>query len=278
MPTSKIDQELAVLRSLAARGDYQSDLITRTFDAMRADNKQLEVVIAATTANRTLSGLTSTVLDGVTPTDGQLILVKSQTSAIENGIYKAHAGAWTRLVDDNGDYVLVSGMLVSITQGSTLQDTLWELTTDTFVVGTDNIAFAQFAASLAAATLTPLQQTVADANGLAAEDVIRVSMVAAGPGVADDVVVYTANAPFAFRVIDTYMNVVTAIGGKTVTVRDAAAGGGNAMSDAMSAASTGVVRNTTLTTTRTIALNGSLVVRRSDNGVAGEVFIKIMKV
>lgn len=154
MPASAIERELAVLRSLAARGDQQADLIVRTFDAMRATQKAIAKVLVATTANRTLSGLTNTNLDGVTPAAGDLILVKNQTDAKENGIYVAASGAWTRLVDDNGDYVMAPGLIVQIVKGSTLADTTWVVTSDATVVGTDNIVFAQQVTSVGAGSVT----------------------------------------------------------------------------------------------------------------------------
>lgn len=155
-------QDLAVLRSLAARGDKTAEVVVRIFDSLRGTDKDTVRVRAATTANRTLSGLTNTVLDGVTPVADDLILVKSQTDAKANGIYVAHSGAWTRLKDDQGDDVLTPGMIVYINEGTTLQDTLWSLTSNTTVVGTDDITYAQMLASVAAAgSLTPAQSNSA---------------------------------------------------------------------------------------------------------------------
>jgi hypothetical protein len=54
---------------------------------------------AATTASITLSG--AQTIDGVAVIAGDRVLVKNQTSAAENGIYVAAAGAWVRAGDAN---------------------------------------------------------------------------------------------------------------------------------------------------------------------------------
>lgn len=54
-------------------------------------------VATSTTGNITLSGLIS--VGGVTLNDGDRVLVKDQSTASENGIYVAAAGAWSRAAD-----------------------------------------------------------------------------------------------------------------------------------------------------------------------------------
>ena len=54
-------------------------------------------VRAATTANITLSG--PQTIDGVSVVAGNRVLVKNQSSAAQNGIYVAAAGAWSRATD-----------------------------------------------------------------------------------------------------------------------------------------------------------------------------------
>lgn len=127
------------------------------------------------------------------------------------------------------------------------------------------------------ASVTGAKLAVVDGAGLGAAAVIRKAFVAGGGGAPDDVAIYTTNAPFGFRVLDVFVLIGTAIALSTVTLRDTAGGGGAALSDALDSATTGVKRNAALTATGTIALNGSLVLRRSDNGVAGEVVILIQK-
>lgn len=116
---------------------------------------------------------------------------------------------------------------------------------------------------------------VKDADGLGSCQVIRKAFAAGAGGAPDDVTIYNANAPFLFRVVDVKVLISTNVGGATVTLRDAAAGAGNALSDALDAATTGTKRDAALTATGTVAEGGSLILRRSDSGVAGEIVVLI---
>lgn len=111
-----------------------------------------------------------------------------------------------------------------------------------------------------------------EASNLATPFVIRVAFTALAAGTADDVTIYNATAPFAFRIVDCFALISTAILATTVTLRSASGGGGSALSSALSSAATGTARNND-TATRTVASGGSLFLRRSDRGVAGEIVI-----
>lgn len=98
-------------------------------------------VRVATTANITLSGIQA--VDSVTVADGDRVLVRSQTSGAENGVYLARAGAWERAPDWDGTGDVVTGTLVFVTAGSTLALKLYRVsTTGTIVVGTTSVAFS----------------------------------------------------------------------------------------------------------------------------------------
>ena len=125
------------------------------------------------------------------------------------------------------------------------------------------------------ATLKPINDAVPDAAGLSGLSVIRGTVTAGGGGAARDNSIYTANAPFKFRVLDFFIIVTTNVSGKTVTLRTATAGGGTALSDALSATSAALVRNAAGTVTGTVASGGSLVLRDSDSGIAYEYTILI---
>jgi hypothetical protein len=85
------------------------------------------------------------ILDGVTLSTDDRILIKNQASATENGIYVVQAsGAPIRAADfDEGSNV--SGSIITITEGTVLDDTVWLCTTNIGidVVGTNNLAFLQ---------------------------------------------------------------------------------------------------------------------------------------
>jgi hypothetical protein len=106
--------------------------------------------------------------------------------------------------------------------------------------------------------------------------VIRVPFSAAAAGSADDVTIYNAAAPFSFRITDCHVKISTAIGGSTVTLRSASGGAGSALSSALSSAATGTARNND-SDSRAVATNGSLFLRRSDRGVAGEITINCVR-
>ena len=135
-----------------------------------------------------------------------------------------------------------------------------------------------------AATLTPTQDAVAaalhgtSALGLEGTGLDIIADFTAGtPGSAGDVFI-TDQLPFKFRILSVSLSVTTAIAGKTVTLRDAAAGAGTALSDAMSAATDGIVAWNLTTTRPTLAANSALYLRLSDMGLAGSVHIHLMRV
>lgn len=104
-------------------------------------------VRAATTANITLSG--AQTIDGVSVIAGDRVLVKDQSTGSQNGIYVAAAGAWSRATDSDGNSEVTAGMVVTVTEGTTHADTLWELTTnDPITVGSTSLTFAKFSGNV----------------------------------------------------------------------------------------------------------------------------------
>lgn len=97
---------------------------------------------AATTANITLSG--AQTIDGVSVIAGDRVLVKNQTTASENGIYVAAAGAWSRSLDADAGTELVSAAIF-IEEGTANATKGFVCTTiSPITVGTTSISFAQF--------------------------------------------------------------------------------------------------------------------------------------
>jgi len=74
-------------------------------------------VLCASTGNLVLSS--TQVIDGVTVSTGDRVLVKDQTTATENGIYIVDPSTWSRADDVDGTRDLVLGTLVFVTTGST---------------------------------------------------------------------------------------------------------------------------------------------------------------
>jgi hypothetical protein len=103
-------------------------------------------VRAATTANGTLATAfaNASVIDGVTLATGNRILLKNQTTQSENGIYVvAASGAPTRATDMDAAAEFPNAT-VYVSEGTTLADTSWTVTTNAPVtVGTTAIVWAQ---------------------------------------------------------------------------------------------------------------------------------------
>lgn len=102
-----------------------------------------ESVRAATTGNVTLSGLQT--VDGVALAAGDRVLVKQQSTAAENGIYRAAAGAWARAPDADSNAEVTSGMYVFVEDGTANASAGWVLATrNPIALGTTALSFVQF--------------------------------------------------------------------------------------------------------------------------------------
>jgi hypothetical protein len=116
-----------------------------------------------------------------------------------------------------------------------------------------------------------------DSMGVSDLLVLRKAFTAGTTGSADDVAVALA-VPFGFRIVDVKLVVLTVKAAATVTLRTATAGGGSALSEALSVATAGYVRlGTASTATTTVAAGGNVYLRRSDRACAGELLIELIK-
>ncbi len=105
-------------------------------------------VRVATTAAITLSGLQT--IDGVTVVAGDRVLVKNQTDATDNGIWKASSGTWTRAADFNGARDVVQGTMVKVTAGTVNAGYTYAVTTVDPEIGVTDIEWADNVASAVA--------------------------------------------------------------------------------------------------------------------------------
>jgi len=95
---------------------------------------------AATTAAITLSG--EQTIDGVAIVSGDRVLVKNQSSGVDNGIYLASTGAWSRALDFNGARDARNGTLVYVTNGTANGGDVFAMSaTDPVTVGTTSLVF-----------------------------------------------------------------------------------------------------------------------------------------
>lgn len=123
-----------------------SDAATKNYvDAFSAGLDVKESVRCATTADITLSGLQT--IDGVNVASGDRVLVKSQTDPIENGIYIAASGAWTRSTDTDGTPAneVSGGTFTFVEEGNSFADAGFVVqNVGNVEVGTDNMNWVQF--------------------------------------------------------------------------------------------------------------------------------------
>lgn len=126
-----------------------SDVATKNYvDSVAQGLDIKDSVIVATTVPGVLASdfENGDIIDDVTLTTGDRILIKDQASGVENGIYIVQAsGSPTR----SADFALgssQSGSFTFVKQGTVNQDSGWVLTNDppNNVVGTDALIFSQF--------------------------------------------------------------------------------------------------------------------------------------
>lgn len=104
-------------------------------------------VKVASTANVNLAAnLNSTVIDGVTVTSGDRVLLKNQSTASQNGIYVIGSGAGATVRATDYESGGAASTQITVQQGTTQADTAWICTNDTGtdVIGTDNLSYTQF--------------------------------------------------------------------------------------------------------------------------------------
>ena len=105
----------------------------------------VNAVDVATTSGITLSGLQE--IDGVLVSDGNRVLVKDQSNAIENGIYIASGGTWARAEDYDGtpEGEVQQGNIIPVLSGDTQNNQLWVLVTpNPILIDTTPLEFARF--------------------------------------------------------------------------------------------------------------------------------------
>lgn len=123
-----------------------SDAATKNYVDSVAQGLDVKAsVVAATTANITLSG--TQTIDGIALVAGDRVLVKNQSTASANGIYAVSAGAWSRTNDADAWAELVSAF-VFVEKGTVNGDTGWVCTVDAGgTLGSTAVTFSQFSGS-----------------------------------------------------------------------------------------------------------------------------------
>jgi len=133
----------------------------------------------ATTANiADLAAGAPNSVDGITPVAGNLVLVKNQSTASQNGIYEVSSvgtgsdGVWARAqgYDETGE--IRANMKARVAEGTANADTTWQLTTnEAITVGTTAQTWVDVTGDVAAHETTYDHTLLASAN-LTAGDII----------------------------------------------------------------------------------------------------------
>ena len=101
----------------------------------------IEPAIVVSTVQTTLSGLQT--IDSVLLVDSDRVLLVNQTSSIQNGVWLAHSGSWTRPTDfATGNTVGRAYVLVA--EGVNNGGASWLCSTPIAIIDTDPISFSQF--------------------------------------------------------------------------------------------------------------------------------------
>lgn len=173
-------------------------------DSARSGLDVKQSVRAATTAPLTLANQLEAgdVVDGVTLSAGNRVLVKDQSSGSENGIYVVQAsGAAVRAEDFDSSAEVTAGAFTFVEEGTINGDTGFVLTTnDTITLGTTALTFTQFSGTGQITAGDALSKDGATLNvnvdNLSIEvssDALRIASGAAGNGLSASVGVLSVN-------------------------------------------------------------------------------------
>ena len=128
------------------------------------------VRVKTTGSNITLAGSAPNILDGVTLSASDRILVTDQSTGSQNGIYFVQTlgtganGTWVRSLDADVSAEVTAGMFTFVEEGTANADSGWVLTTDNpITLGTTALIFSQFSGAgqvVAGAGLTKTGSTL----------------------------------------------------------------------------------------------------------------------
>jgi len=148
-PTASVSfnsQKITNLADGTVSGDAVNygQLVAGIQDAAAGIDSKPSVRVLYTTNQVALLGFIA--VDGVTPVDGDRLLLVGQTTASENGPWIAHVGAWTRPTASVD--TVTPGSFWFVEEGTTYGGTQWRTaTTGAIVLDTTDLTILQFGAA-----------------------------------------------------------------------------------------------------------------------------------
>lgn len=127
-----------------ASKDYVDTALTNALAGIDAKAS----VRVVSTSNVALSGLAT--IDGIVLVAGDRVLLSAQTTASQNGVYVAAAGAWTRAVDADATGEITPGAFWFVEEGTLYGGSQWRCNnTGAITLGVTAITIGQFGAATA---------------------------------------------------------------------------------------------------------------------------------
>ena len=114
----------------AAPNDYTNQRRSERAPIVTREEQSMYAARIATTANQGLSGLSA--IDGITPAEGDLILVWKQSTASQNGLYRATTGTWQKQLSFTNQNLY---KVVSVALGTLYGKTLFICTASNTIAG-----------------------------------------------------------------------------------------------------------------------------------------------
>lgn len=159
LPSASVinDADLLLLRQGTTDKSTTASLIksyiAAAFPVLAEQDYKSSVRLASTANVASISGLLT--IDGIVTVAGDRVLLKDQSTAVQNGIYVVAAGAWTRAPDADNGTELNGGAIIPVEEGTVNADTNWQVTNNGAVtIGVTGLAF-QLISSTVTATIDP---------------------------------------------------------------------------------------------------------------------------
>lgn len=133
---------------IIALADAANNLYKYANDIMSRFSFITDLPVAASTENIDVTVGGEMTIDGVACTIGQLVFLKNQTDAKENGFYEVQSGAWNRYSGyTKSDKDCFTYKFITIDAGNANKGKIYFLDDDSYKIGEDNLDFKEAAFS-----------------------------------------------------------------------------------------------------------------------------------